>query len=393
MKNILILACLLSVMACQKEDPIRDISIYECNLTFADDSDNHPKAARFESAMQKVQSIVPGLQIAVRSKDGNVWLGAQGLADIPNQAPFEKCTKTMVGSLSKVYTAVTIMQLHDENILSIDNPISDWLDATMVSKIENADKATIRNLLNHDSGIKDYLSTEHHINSLNTPFFQISPEEKIEYIYGKSAEFPVGEKYSYSNSNYVLLGIIAAKARNMPFEKVINDYIVEPLGLQITGQGTTDNPIPDDCARSYLAFNNHDDYVETMQFSVADAATGDGGIYSNTQEVLTFIEALFNNELVSPEALDMMTNEKIASPNQRRIGDQVSYGLGLEIVENSQYGQAIGHAGSTSGYWTNTYHFPSNGVTFTIAFNGDTESEEYDKLLDLTVEIIDIAAE
>jgi len=180
MKKILMLACLLSIMACQKEDPIRDISIYECNLAFAEDSDNHPKAARFESAMEKVKSIVPGVQIAVRSKDGNVWLGAQGLADIPNQAPFEKCTKTMVGSLSKIYTAVTIMQLQEDNILSIDDPISDWLDATMVSEIANADKSTIRNLLNHNSGIYDYLTVEHRVNSLNIPFFQLSPEEKCQ---------------------------------------------------------------------------------------------------------------------------------------------------------------------------------------------------------------------
>ena len=79
-------------------------------------------------ARKEIEQIVPGVQVAVRSKNGDLWFGCQGLADIPNEVPFQKCTKTMVGSVSKMYTAVLIMQLREERILSIDDLISNWLD-------------------------------------------------------------------------------------------------------------------------------------------------------------------------------------------------------------------------------------------------------------------------
>ena len=242
----------MTITSCQK-DPIINPNIYNCTLAFTDNSSSHPKQAQFETAMKKIEQLVPGVQVAVTSKDGNTWLGSQGMADIPNQAPFEKCTKTMVGSVSKIYTAVLIMQLQEDSILSINDPISDWIDSDIVSEISNADMVSIKHLLMHTSGIKDYLGVKFQLDALNTPNFKLTPSEKLKYIYGKSAEFNTGEKYGYSNSNYVLLGLIIEKARNMSFKSAIEVYVNDPLGYINTKAGTPNNPIPTGTARPYLA--------------------------------------------------------------------------------------------------------------------------------------------
>ncbi|MEN0051409.1 MAG: serine hydrolase domain-containing protein [Bacteroidota bacterium] len=391
MKKILFIGCVLLFLGCQQDDIIAP-SVYSCELIIEDNFHSHPKSERFESAMRKVLEITPGVQIAVRSEDGNLWLGSQGFADIANQAPFENCTQTMVGSVSKIYTAVATLQLQDDGILSIEDPISDWISPEMVQEIENADQVSIKQLLNHTSGIRDYLAAEHFVNSLNTPYFKLSPEEKMEYIYGRSAELPPNTRYSYSNSNYVLLGLIVEKARNMPFEQVIEEYISTPLGLKMTVMGTTEEPIPVTCARPYLALNNGN-YFDVYQFGVADAATGDGGIATNMYETLTFIEAIFDNTLVSENTLALMLSETAEDSNRRLYSETNVYGLGLR-QHNTENGLLVGHSGSTSAYRADLYHFPERGVTFAIAFNGDTEQDkEYIESLDLILELIDIAFE
>lgn len=392
MKNIFILALIILFTSCEKAALVAP-SVYACDLAFTENSAVHPKSNQFEAAMEKVEAYVPGVQIAVRSKDGKVWLGAQGLADIPNKVPFEKCTKTMIGSVTKIYTATLIMQLQENNILSIEDPISKWLDAAMVEEIKNADKVNIRQLLNHTSGIRDYLDTEHHINALNTPNYKLSPTEKLAYIYGKSADHAPDAQYTYSNSNYVLLGLIIEKARAMPYHEAVATYINAPLGLQHTTAGTTENPIPTGTARPYYAVRNGK-YTDIMPFSVSDAATGDGAIATNMQEALIFIEGLFNHTLVAQETMTQMLEEDVEREGPALFGTSKSVGLGLVKIVNEKYGSVIGHGGSTSAYWSQLFHYPESQVTIAVAFNGDTEQDyEYEQLLQMILEVVDIAFE
>ena len=392
MKNIVSLISIVFFVACQKAEVVSP-AVYACDEISAANSANHPQNNQYIAAMEKVKTYVPGVQVAIRNKDGQVWTGAQGFADIPNQVPFVACTKTMIGSVSKIYTAALVMQLHEENILSIEDPISEWVAADIIEQIENADKVSIKQLLNHSSGIKDYLETEHHIASINVPNYKLSPEEKLAYVYGKPAEHAPDVQYSYSNSNYVLLGLIIERARNRSLKEVVYTYISEPLNFQITEMGTTDDPIPTGTARPYLAVRDGK-YVDTMPFSVADAATGDGGIATNMLEALTFLESLFNHQLISAASLKLMLEEVLPVDGRRLIGINKVYGLGLRQLTNEQYGPVIGHSGSTSAYWSELYHFTESKVTIAVAFNGDTEQEyEFEQLIQMILEVIDIAHE
>lgn len=377
---------LITFTNCQK-DPIINPNIYNCTLAFADNSSYQPKQTQFETAMKKIEQLVPGVQVAVRSKDGNIWLGSQGMADIPNQIPFEKCTKTMVGSVSKIYTAVLIMQLQEDSILSINDPISDWIDTNTISEISNADKVSIKQLLMHTSGIKDYLDVKFQLDALNTPNFKLTPQEKLKYIYGKSADFNPDEKFGYSNSNYVLLGLIIENARKKSLENAIETYINNPLGFTNTETGTPDNPIPSGTARPYLALHNGGKYTDIMHFAVSDGATGDGAIATNMQEALYFIESIANGIIISLPTKEIMLNLRVATDTDNW------YSLGLDQQETS-YGFRYGHRGSTSSYWSFLYHYPDSNITIAIAFNGDTEqNDEYNQLQSFINEIIDLAFE
>ncbi len=391
MKYIIIVALATFFIACQK-DPIISSDTYACHLAFPENGLVHPKNDQFEEAMKKVQKLVPGVQVAIRSKDGNLWLGSQGLADIPNNIPFENCTKTMVGSVSKIYTAVLIMQLQEDSVLSITDPITNWIEADIINGLRNAELVSIQHLLKHTSGIRDYLNNEIQIDFVNNLNLKLTPREKLKYAYGKSPEFAPDEKYGYSNSNYVLLGLIIEKARNLSYKEAIDAYINKPLGFLNTEAGTPKNPIPTGTARPYLALQNGK-YSDIMEVSVSDAATGDGAIATNAQEAIYFMEAIASNTIISKISKKMMLDQRTELGYQRLLGKDNWYGLGLEQSENIN-GFAFGHYGSTSAYWSQLFHFPENNVTFAISFNGDTEQEkEYKQLQDFIIEMINIAFE
>lgn len=364
MKNqfiYIVLFCLLTFGACQ-EPQVTLPSVYDCEMTFEDDTQAHPHAAAFQAELDKVTELLPGMQASIFSADG-IWSGASGMADIPNQVAMEPCHKLMVGSISKVFTGVMILQLQEEGILSVEDKLSDWLDQSLIGTIENANDVTLRQLLNHTTGIKEYLDADNHVDAVNIPFYQLTQTEKMELIQGKNARFAPGEKYEYSNSNYVLLGLVIEKARNMPLWDVVRIHITEPAGMSNTVMGTHDMPIPTGTARPYLSTGGYK-YFDIMQNSVADAATGDGGIASNMQDLIIFMNALFSNTLMSQESFDQMQTLTVTFND-----GNAQYGLGLETFETDNWGTIIGHGGSTSSYSSFFFHFPEYEGTLAFSTN------------------------
>jgi len=222
-------------------------------------------------------------------------------------------------------------------------------------------------LLNHSSGIVDYLDANFHIDAVNEPFYMLTQEEKISLIHGKKAEFLPGEKYEYSNSNYVLLGLLVEELRNLALWDAVDQYIVEPLGLHNTVMDTHAQPLPEGTARPCHCTGNLK-YIDMYQNSVSDAATGDGGIASCTQDLIIFLKALINGDLVSQSTYELMRDERIVV----EAGEDW-YGLGLEIG-NGRNGLRIGHTGSTSSYNGVLFYYPERDTYLSVALNGVAET-------------------
>jgi len=386
MKRItLIISILLLTLSCEK-DPVVPIEVYNCNLSFSDNSISHPKKAQFENALNDLKQYVPGVQVAVRSKDGNIWIGNQGTIDIPNRVEMKSCSHFLVGSISKMFTSVLIMKLQEQGLLSIDDPIKNWIEPQLINKIENADQVTIKNLLMHTSGVKDYIGTKFQIDRLNNSKLLLTPRQKLEYIFNKNADFLPNEKYGYSNSNYVLLGLIIEKAEDLPLDRVEKLYISNVLGLENTQMETPNNPIPLGTARPYLDLGNGQ-FQDVMDFALSDAATGDGGIISNAQDLLFFIESIVNQTLINASSYQMMLDNRV------EIKTGKWYGLGLE-QETKENGFRIGHSGGTEGYTSFLMNYPDSNVSVAVCLNGSSDNEEVlNKISDFIKELQQIAFE
>ena len=386
MKIFTVITVLFVVLVSCQKDPIISSEASECNLSFVDNSSTHPKKIQFENTIEKLEPLVLGVQVSVRSKDGNVWTGGQGFIDVNNQISTTSCSQYLVGSVSKMFTSVLIMQLQEEELLSINDSIKNILEPELINNIENADKVTIKNLLMHTSGIKDYLGVAYQIDRLNTPKLLLTPREKLKYIYNKSPNFEPNEIYDYSNTNYVLLGLIIEEITGVSLNKGVELYISDSISLENTFQGISSNPIPSGIARAYLEVND-EQFKDVMDFALSDAATGDGGIISNSQDLLYFIEKVVDNTLVSSTSYNLMLDNKV------EIKEGKWYGLGLE-QEYKDYGFRIAHTGGTEGYTSFLMNYPESNVTIAVCLNSSTSKEDtLNAVINFLGELQDIAFE
>ena len=368
-----ILILIVFPLACAEPDSVAPAT-YSCSLSFSESSTTHPQSDRFQMALDEVAKNVPGTQVALRTSDGEAWAQAAGMADIANGVSMESCHKMMIGSISKVFTAVMIFSLQDEGLLSIEDPLSKWIAEEIVNELENADQVSLKQLLNHTSGLADYNNTQFNLDATNRPFMKLSQEEKLEYAYGESATHAPGTDYAYSNTNFVLLGMAAEAATGKSQASILQEYIFSPLNLTSAAYGTQEEPLPSGVVRPYVSIQEGT-YFDSKHLEVADANTGDGGVALHMQDLRTFAEGLFGGKLLSEEAFDQMTTSTIGrSKDEQDYEDftSESTGLGIDIYQTS-YGEAYGHTGGIFGFNAYLLHFPERNSTLAIAYNGNEE--------------------
>ncbi|MDQ6824924.1 MAG: beta-lactamase family protein, partial [Candidatus Eremiobacteraeota bacterium] len=167
-----------------------------------------------------------GFSLAIAQDGKLIYTQAYGYRNIAQHLPATPQTIYNIASITKQFTATSIMLLQEDGKLNIDDPLSKYL-----ANYPWADQVTVRELLNHTSGIPDYLDIVDNF-TLTIP--------KIESALGKThLEFPPGSKYEYSNSNYVLLGLIMQRVSGLPYDDFLRRRIFEPLHLTATSVGTS----------------------------------------------------------------------------------------------------------------------------------------------------------
>ncbi|MBP9925706.1 MAG: beta-lactamase family protein, partial [Cyclobacteriaceae bacterium] len=256
MRNIFpyLISLIIIILSCT-EDNHYTPSFYNCSLSFQDSSLVNPSDSKYHQLLDEITaSGVPGILMSVQNKTNGMWLGTSGKADLKANINLEACNRTRVGSTVKAFTAATIFLLKEEGKLNLDDKITEYLSAADIKDIENADKATIRQLLHHSSGIYNYIQNlKFQTSSLNDLIKVWTPDELLDYARGKKAYFSPGEDVLYSNTNYVLLGMIISNIEGKPFYEVFKEKIFEPLGLSST-QFAAKDPVPDGIIRGYVDF-------------------------------------------------------------------------------------------------------------------------------------------
>jgi len=368
-RAITVLLALWLLSGCREGETIEP-DFYNCSTYVLDSSLTNPNQEKYQQLLDDIVAEGPvGMLMSVYQPSSGMWTGASGQADLHNSVEMTPCNITRVGSTVKMFTAVTVLILQEEGKLDLDDKIADYLEGDVIGKIENADQATIRQLLQHSSGIYNYIQNlVFQTASFNDLIKEWKPEELLEYAYNKSAYFAPGEDVEYSNTNYILLGMLIDKVEGKPFYDVFEEKIFLPLGLSKT-QFAAEDPIPDGIVRGYIDLYSNLQVLESTYFSGWDYYTADGGLISNPYDMNIFFQALMNGQIINTNSLNEMLDWKTPKEQDPEFFD-IQYGLGIFTMQTDQ-GLAYFHSGDAIGYYANMIYFPDDSTTIVYASNSN----------------------
>ncbi len=278
-------------------------------------------------------------------KDGlEVYNNSIGFADVENRREITGETRFRIGSISKIFTAVIIIQLIEEGKLSYETKLQEFFP-----QIPNAKDIAIEHLLRHQSGIYNFTNDESYVQWMEEP---ITKRELVEKIAAYEPVFEPGEKGEYSNSNYVLLSYIAEIADNEEFSKILHARIVEPVKLEYTYYGAKIDTEKNE-AKSY---NKTDKWTPAKETDMSIPA-GAGAIVSNPHDINLFLNSLFNGKLISEESLNKM--------------QRTEQGLGIGMFKLPFYDKyAFGHTGGIDAFQSVAAYFPEDQLAVAYNANG-----------------------
>lgn len=331
-------------------------------------------AARLDRALARAQKalLLPGVAATVIFADGATWTGALGMADVAAGRPVTAETPFAAASVTKTFTSALVLRYVDRGLLALDDPLARWLPDW-----PNARKITVRMLLGHTSGIPDYFRNPKLDLALNRDKMRAwTAAEVLEGYVPKGAVFPPGTGWSYSNTNYLLLGEIAAAVGGAPWEELAQRELLAPLGLDSTYvQAIEEPPVPPALAYRIIdGFRGPTPEVRTdgstvVPFrSVVTAAGAAGAVASTTGDLARWARALYGGTTVLSAATrrEMLTFVKAYA-----YGLGTSYGLGVSRVRFDGH-SAWGHTGALVGTRAAIRHFPKEKVTIAVLFNRET---------------------
>jgi D-alanyl-D-alanine carboxypeptidase len=368
-KSIYLILAVFFLNSCQKDQDINPM-FYNCNFNFVDSSSVNPKNQTYQTILNDITSSgVVGITMSVYHTQTGMWVGASGKADLSNNIAMQPCNISRVGSTVKMYTATTLLKLAEEGKLNLDDRIASYLQGDVIDKIENADKATIRQLLQHTSGIYNYIQNlKFQTASLNDFIREWKPNELLKYAYNQKAYFQPDEDVRYSNTGYIMLGMLIEKIEGKPLYKVFDDKIFIPLGLTMT-KFAAEDPIPNGIVRGYIDMYSNLQVIESTYFSGWDYYTADGGLISNPYDMIVFFRALMNLHLISSNSLNQMLTFKKPKEMDKEFFP-LSYGIGIFRIETEK-GIAYMHSGDAVGYYANMLYFPADSTTIVYAANSN----------------------
>jgi D-alanyl-D-alanine carboxypeptidase len=331
----------------------------------------HPYAVRYQKmANALLENGLVGASITIITPDGT-WSSGIGMADIKNNVIMTPCHTLRIGSVSKIFAATAILKLQEQGKLDINEKASNYLPKEFASKIANADKASIKQLLNHTSGIVEYSNFSNILQIINLSIKKASAEENLRSIFGKQADFEVGTSDNYSNSNFLLLALIIEKVSGKEAYKYIIDELLIPNGL---GDITASSVLPNSLTRAY--FDQYDngkiiDRTEIDNNAVGGANMTDGGMISNSYDLAIFHEKLMKGDILSTSSLQVLNEFRVITQDLGDLDFIKGYSLGMMKLETN-HGTAIGHFGTVQSFNGMVFYFPEQKVTFSLIRNSES---------------------
>ncbi|MFI5261423.1 MAG: serine hydrolase domain-containing protein, partial [Candidatus Limnocylindrales bacterium] len=305
--------------------------------------------AQLASAVRRLH--LPGVQATIALADGETWSGAAGIADQRTGRLMTTADVFDVGSITKTFVAADVMRLVESGAMQLDDPLSRWLP-----RYPNAAHITLRELLSHTSGIADYFANGKLLGELGAaPRRTWLPAALLPFV-GK-AVFPPGKGWSYSNTNFLLLGEVVEAATGRPLGDELGASFLAPLGLRATAlqAGTLAAPAPDlgplahpyqRVAGAKVVYRDLGDGSGYLPFtSLATALGSAGSMVSTSSDLARWGLQLYGGRLLQPGSLVAMEDTAISASYHPAF----DYGLGTQALAIDTF-PSYGHGGACSGY-------------------------------------------
>ncbi|HSM28527.1 MAG TPA: serine hydrolase domain-containing protein [Thioalkalivibrio sp.] len=327
----------------------------------------------------------PGATAAIALPDGTVAAAATGLADVEFARGMTPDTPMLAASIGKTFVAATVLALESEGRLRQADLLADHLgDRLWFEGLPNAETITIDHLLRHRAGLPDHV----HLPEFQAAWSRIaasegtfSPEDLVGFVIGQEPLFEAGAGWAYSDTGYVLLGLVIEAVTGRLYQEVVRERFLAPLAL--TGTFPSDRRNLPGLAVGYTVPGNPfglpartADADGRLLWNPAVEWTG-GGLASTSQDLARWGHLLFGGEALANPYLDRMLDGAPVAPD----GPGILYGAGVAIHADTPRGLVYGHGGWIPGYVSSLRHYADHGIT--VAFQINTDAGVLDDTSDL----------
>jgi serine beta-lactamase-like protein LACTB len=316
-------------------------------------------AAAIESVVkaEMERQGIPGISVLVKRGDDVVLRSAYGVANVELEVPARPENVYNAGSITKTFTALTVMSLVEEGKLSLDENVSKHVSRAP----ETWSEITVKNLLSHTSGIPEYALI---------PGLGLIEEYTRDFWWEKIGPLPLdfktGTRFAYSNSNFTVLSEIIEKVSGKSYYDSVRERVIDKIGLKDTKFRQTNEIVP----RLATGYFKTGEGMIVSPSEASSSAYGAGGIVTCVDDLAAFLAAVGAGRVVSRETLRQMQ-----TANRTADGRKTIYGLGWFVRDLSGH-PMVSHAGNTAGYSASMAYFPDEDLTVCVmgnvyAFSGD----------------------
>lgn len=317
---------------------------------------------------------VTGVAVRLETPRGTVT-ARSGVGDLVTRRPVSTDGYLRLGSTTKTFVATAMLQLVGEKRISLDQTVEQLLPGVVSGAGNDGRTISVRDLLQHTSGLSDYIYDVFPNPSAQTYFANrwraYQPEELVALAMRHEPAFPAGTRWAYSNTNYVLAGMIIQKITGRTWEQQVHDRILRPLGLRDTDTPGTWPFLPQPRTANYQQFTVDGPMVDTTTPYRPFDSGADGSMTGTGRDLNRFFTALVNGQLLKPtELAAMRTTVPVPQASGHPAGTQD--GLGLFFTPLSCGGGYLGHGGSGFGYVIRTATTTDGRRTITVSAHSRT---------------------
>lgn len=324
-----------------------------------------PAPVDYQSLLnQSVGDVIPGIVLHIESPEKNILLSA-GVSDTESLEPMQVDAQMPVGSAGKKATALLALMLYEDGLLDIDDTIDTWLPPELVNRIQYGTQITLRQLLMHRSGVHDYLdpdtADEWFDAIMEDPTSLKTDSYALSFSIDKPADFVPGTDFNYSNSGYLLIGLILDAVLGEHHSSALRNRVLIPLGLN----NTFYNGVEKEMGSIISGYFNLDGDVLNTKVAYENIGVADAPLVSTVEDLTLLIRAVASDNSPVSESIRTLM---IGDENLTDLGDGAYYGMGM--MKDTLTGKPIyHHGGDEPGYSSTNIYIPHNDTSITLFIN------------------------